>query len=118
MSLLSYRIYAHFFAVTAETFEFNSSVDFSKKSVISSAAHVFTWVDFRSALTVKDRSACYDGITAAAHFAAGKRNVTRFDFDAPLMLKDDLIQGVFNLNIVKLMRVKKTKAKSGPRTVS
>lgn len=33
------------------------------------------------------------GITAAAHFAAGKRNVTRFDFDAPLMLKDDLIQG-------------------------
>ncbi|WPF77772.1 dipeptide epimerase [Bacillus velezensis] len=33
------------------------------------------------------------GITAAAHFAAAKRNVTRFDFDAPLMLKDDLIQG-------------------------
>lgn len=26
---LGYRIYAHFFAVTAETFEFNSSVDFS-----------------------------------------------------------------------------------------
>ncbi|MBU5264518.1 L-Ala-D/L-Glu epimerase [Bacillus atrophaeus] len=33
------------------------------------------------------------GITAAAHFAAGKKNVTRFDFDAPLMLKQDMIQG-------------------------
>ncbi|WP_438421724.1 mandelate racemase/muconate lactonizing enzyme family protein [Bacillus siamensis] len=33
------------------------------------------------------------GITAAAHFAAGKRNVTKFDFDAPLMLKNDLIKG-------------------------
>ncbi|KXZ12696.1 dipeptide epimerase [Bacillus nakamurai] len=33
------------------------------------------------------------GITAAAHFAASKRNVTRFDFDAPLMLKTDVIQG-------------------------
>ncbi|AIF44650.1 dipeptide epimerase [Virgibacillus sp. SK37] len=33
------------------------------------------------------------GITAAAHFAASQPNVTRFDFDAPLMLTDDLIQG-------------------------
>ncbi|PRP56175.1 L-Ala-D/L-Glu epimerase [Bacillus halotolerans] len=33
------------------------------------------------------------GITAAAHFAASKKNITRFDFDAPLMLKTDLIKG-------------------------
>lgn len=33
------------------------------------------------------------GITAAAHFAASKRNITRFDFDAPLMLKTDVIKG-------------------------
>ncbi|APC49731.1 dipeptide epimerase [Virgibacillus halodenitrificans] len=33
------------------------------------------------------------GITAAAHFAASQPNVTRYDFDAPLMLTDDLIQG-------------------------
>ncbi|WP_126427165.1 mandelate racemase/muconate lactonizing enzyme family protein [Brevibacillus marinus] len=33
------------------------------------------------------------GITAAAHFAASKRNITRFDFDAPLMLKMDPVQG-------------------------
>jgi len=28
-------------------------------------------------------------VTAAAHFAASKRNVTRFDFDAPLMMRHD-----------------------------
>ncbi|KIN32109.1 L-Ala-D/L-Glu epimerase [Bacillus subtilis] len=33
------------------------------------------------------------GITAAAHFAASKRNITRFDFDAPLMLKTDVFKG-------------------------
>ncbi|WP_188456654.1 dipeptide epimerase [Virgibacillus oceani] len=33
------------------------------------------------------------GITAAAHFAASQPNVTRYDFDAPLMLADDLIEG-------------------------
>lgn len=33
------------------------------------------------------------GITAAAHFAASKKNITRFDFDAPLMLVRDLIEG-------------------------
>ncbi|MFN2745891.1 mandelate racemase/muconate lactonizing enzyme family protein [Bacillus sp. z60-18] len=33
------------------------------------------------------------GITAAAHFAASQKNVTRFDFDAPLMLKEDIVQG-------------------------
>jgi L-Ala-D/L-Glu epimerase len=32
-------------------------------------------------------------VTAAAHFAAGKKNITRFDFDAPLMLKDDHVIG-------------------------
>nr|WGD73754.1 L-Ala-D/L-Glu epimerase [Bacillus subtilis] len=29
----------------------------------------------------------------AAHFAASKRNITRFDFDAPLMLKTDVFKG-------------------------
>lgn len=33
------------------------------------------------------------GITAAAHFAASKQNITRFDFDAPLMLAIDFIDG-------------------------
>jgi o-succinylbenzoate synthase len=33
------------------------------------------------------------GISAAAHFAASKKNITRFDFDAPLMLKQDIFQG-------------------------
>lgn len=33
------------------------------------------------------------GITAAAHFAASKKNITRFDFDAPLMLANDVITG-------------------------
>ncbi|MBY0147188.1 mandelate racemase/muconate lactonizing enzyme family protein [Neobacillus niacini] len=33
------------------------------------------------------------GITAAAHFAASKQNITRFDFDAPLMLAKDIVEG-------------------------
>jgi o-succinylbenzoate synthase len=33
------------------------------------------------------------GITAAAHFAASKSNITRFDFDAPLMLAEDIVTG-------------------------
>ncbi|RKQ34360.1 dipeptide epimerase [Oceanobacillus halophilus] len=33
------------------------------------------------------------GITAAAHFAASQPNVTRFDFDAPLMLAGDIADG-------------------------
>ena len=33
------------------------------------------------------------GITAAAHFAASQANITRYDFDAPLMLKNDPING-------------------------
>ncbi|MFD1416346.1 dipeptide epimerase [Oceanobacillus jeddahense] len=33
------------------------------------------------------------GITAAAHFAASHPAVTRFDFDAPLMLADDILEG-------------------------
>lgn len=33
------------------------------------------------------------GITAAAHFAASQPNVTRFDFDAPLMLAEDIVPG-------------------------
>ncbi|UFJ42697.1 dipeptide epimerase [Brevibacillus humidisoli] len=33
------------------------------------------------------------GITAAAHFAASKKNINRFDFDAPLLLKNDPVQG-------------------------
>lgn len=33
------------------------------------------------------------GISAAAHFAASKRNITRYDFDAPLMLAKDIVEG-------------------------
>ncbi|MFD2629365.1 mandelate racemase/muconate lactonizing enzyme family protein [Oceanobacillus kapialis] len=33
------------------------------------------------------------GITAAAHFAASQPNITRYDFDAPLMLTGDILQG-------------------------
>ncbi|GEL78756.1 mandelate racemase/muconate lactonizing enzyme family protein [Tenuibacillus multivorans] len=33
------------------------------------------------------------GITAAAHFAASQKNITRYDFDAPLMLADDPLLG-------------------------
>lgn len=33
------------------------------------------------------------GITAAAHFAASQPNITRFDFDAPLMLAKDMVVG-------------------------
>lgn len=33
------------------------------------------------------------GITAAAHFAASKKNITRFDFDAPLMLAKEIVEG-------------------------
>ena len=33
------------------------------------------------------------GLSAAAHFAASQPNVTLFDFDAPLMLKEDLLPG-------------------------
>lgn len=33
------------------------------------------------------------GITAAAHFAASKKNITRFDFDAPLMLAKEIVDG-------------------------
>ncbi|MGI8313884.1 mandelate racemase/muconate lactonizing enzyme family protein [Halobacillus mangrovi] len=32
-------------------------------------------------------------ITAAAHFAASQKNITRVDFDAPLMLTDDPVDG-------------------------
>ncbi|MEH7344448.1 dipeptide epimerase [Bacillus sp. JJ1532] len=38
------------------------------------------------------------GITAAAHFAASKRNITRFDFDAPLMLAKELVEGGIKYN--------------------
>ncbi|PYZ92385.1 dipeptide epimerase [Salipaludibacillus keqinensis] len=46
------------------------------------------------------------GISAAAHFAASKKNITRFDFDAPLMLKEDMISGgmVYNKNKIILQR--------------
>lgn len=33
------------------------------------------------------------GISAAAHFAASQPNVTRFDFDAPLLLAEDIVEG-------------------------
>ncbi|MGG1632872.1 dipeptide epimerase [Rossellomorea sp. NRS-1567] len=38
------------------------------------------------------------GITSAAHFAASKKNVTRFDFDAPLMLAKDIVVGGIEYN--------------------
>ncbi|TFD99825.1 dipeptide epimerase [Jeotgalibacillus salarius] len=33
------------------------------------------------------------GISAAAHFAASQRNITRYDFDAPLLLARDIVNG-------------------------
>ncbi len=38
------------------------------------------------------------GLTAAAHFAASKRNITRYDFDAPLMLSSSFIDGGIQYN--------------------
>jgi L-alanine-DL-glutamate epimerase-like enolase superfamily enzyme len=38
------------------------------------------------------------GITAAAHFAASKQNLTRFDFDAPLMLAKEMVEGGIHYN--------------------
>jgi L-Ala-D/L-Glu epimerase len=38
------------------------------------------------------------GITAAAHFAASKKNITRYDFDAPLMLAEDIVGGGIQYN--------------------
>ena len=38
------------------------------------------------------------GLTAAAHFAASKRNITRYDFDAPLMLSRSMIEGGIQYN--------------------
>ncbi|WP_048746764.1 mandelate racemase/muconate lactonizing enzyme family protein [Paenibacillus sp. P22] len=32
-------------------------------------------------------------VTAAAHLAASKKNITRFDFDAPLLLRSDIVDG-------------------------
>ena len=33
------------------------------------------------------------GVGAAAHFAASQSNIIYYDFDAPLMLKEDLLDG-------------------------
>jgi L-alanine-DL-glutamate epimerase-like enolase superfamily enzyme len=38
------------------------------------------------------------GITAAAHFAASSKNITRFDLDAPLMLAKDVVTGGISYN--------------------
>jgi L-Ala-D/L-Glu epimerase len=38
------------------------------------------------------------GITAAAHFAASKKNITRYDFDAPLMLAKEIVDGGIQYN--------------------
>lgn len=38
------------------------------------------------------------GVGAAAHFAASQPNITRFDFDPPLMLKEDLVPGGIEYN--------------------
>ncbi|TVY08596.1 dipeptide epimerase [Paenibacillus cremeus] len=37
-------------------------------------------------------------VTAAAHFAASKKNITRFDFDAPLMMLSDIVTGGVQYN--------------------
>lgn len=44
------------------------------------------------------------GITAAAHFAASQPNITRFDFDAPLMLAKDIVAGgiVYDGRVIRL----------------
>lgn len=44
------------------------------------------------------------GITAAAHFAASQPNVTYYDFDAPLMLAGELVQGgiTYEKSIIQL----------------
>ncbi|GGE32063.1 L-Ala-D/L-Glu epimerase [Pullulanibacillus camelliae] len=44
------------------------------------------------------------GITAAAHFAASKQNIICYDFDAPLMLSKEIVQGGvhYNGSILKL----------------
>lgn len=44
------------------------------------------------------------GISAAVHFAASKMNITRFDFDAPLMMVRDAVQGgvVYDGKTIKL----------------
>lgn len=44
------------------------------------------------------------GISAAVHFAASKKNITRFDFDAPLMMVRDAVQGgvVYDGKTIKL----------------
>ncbi|WP_026690136.1 dipeptide epimerase [Alteribacter aurantiacus] len=46
------------------------------------------------------------GISAAAHFAASKKNVTRFDFDSPLMLKKDIVHGgmIYDKNKITLQK--------------
>lgn len=38
------------------------------------------------------------GISAAAHFAASKQNITRYDFDAPLMLAKEIVDGGIQYN--------------------
>jgi o-succinylbenzoate synthase len=38
------------------------------------------------------------GITAAAHFAASKQNITRYDFDAPLMQAQEIVDGGIQYN--------------------
>lgn len=42
------------------------------------------------------------GITAAAHFAASKKNITRFDLDAPLMLAKEMVEGGITYNSKKI----------------
>lgn len=42
------------------------------------------------------------GITAAAHFAASQPNVKYYDFDAPLMLSGDLIEGGISYEASKI----------------
>ncbi|KHF39345.1 dipeptide epimerase [Halalkalibacter okhensis] len=43
-------------------------------------------------------------VTAAAHFAASKQNITRYDFDAPLMLVEKMVDGgiTYDSNLIKI----------------
>ena len=54
LCFLSFRIYANFLFVAAITLKAYDAVNFREKSIVTTATNVFTWVNFRSALTIKD----------------------------------------------------------------
>ena len=54
LCFLSFSIYTYFCFCAAETLKAYDAVNFREKCIVTSATNVFTWVNFRSALTVKD----------------------------------------------------------------